>query len=171
MPDAYHIRIEKERLVFCAAHFITYNDDVCEPLHGHNYHVSAELHGPLEQNHYVVDFVAVQRILQQIVDELDHRVLLPTRHPTIHVESIGGEQGEVTARHGDLRWVFPRRDCVLLPMENTTAEMLARYVGGRLVDQMQSEMGCRPSRVRISVDECDGQWGVCDLDEEATGAS
>jgi 6-pyruvoyltetrahydropterin/6-carboxytetrahydropterin synthase len=36
VPDSYHIRIAKERHVFSAAHFITYDGDLCEPLHGHN---------------------------------------------------------------------------------------------------------------------------------------
>ena len=85
MPDSYHVRIEKDRLVFCAAHFITYNGDVCEPLHGHNYHVAAEVHGPLDENSYVVDFIALRDELQAIVDGLDHRMLLPTAHPTIRV--------------------------------------------------------------------------------------
>ena len=85
MNRSYHVRIEKERLVFSAAHFITYDGDVCEPLHGHNYHVAAEVHGPLDENHYVVDFIAVRDALQAAVDRLDHRMLLPTEHPTICV--------------------------------------------------------------------------------------
>ena len=43
MSELYHVKIEKERLVFSAAHFITYDGNTCEPLHGHNYHVAAEV--------------------------------------------------------------------------------------------------------------------------------
>src|SRR5215213_10362041 len=98
MSETYHVRIEKERLVFSAAHFITYGGDICERLHGHNYHVYAEVHGPLDENQYVIDFIALRDALQRIVDALDHRVLLPTGHPTIHVtEQPGGERSEVIA--------------------------------------------------------------------------
>jgi 6-pyruvoyltetrahydropterin/6-carboxytetrahydropterin synthase len=97
MPESYHIRIAKERLVFSAAHFITYDDDVCEPLHGHNYHVTAEVHGPLNENQYVVDFIAVRDALQVIVDSLDHHVLLPTEHPTIHVAEVESESTDEAA--------------------------------------------------------------------------
>jgi len=163
LSEIYHVRIEKERLVFSAAHFITYNGDVCEPLHGHNYHVAAEVHGQLDENQYVVDFIALRDALQTIVDELDHRMLLPTDHPTILVK----EQGkEVTVTHGERRWVFPREDCVLLSMVNTTAELLARYIGCRLLEALEQQTGQRPSQVRVEVDECDGQWGICDLHEE-----
>ena len=164
MSETYHVRIEKERLVFSAAHFITYSNknsgDICEPLHGHNYHVAAEIRGPLDENHYVIDFIALRDALQTIVDGLDHRMLLPTSHPTIDVK----EQGkEVTVTHGERRWVFPREDCVLLPVANTTAELLARYIGNLLSDALQQQTGQRPSQVKVAVDECDGQWGICEI--------
>ncbi len=156
MPETYHIRIAKERLVFSAAHFITFNGDECEPLHGHNYHVAAEIEGPIDENLYVVDFLAVRDALQDIVDELDHRVLLPTGHPTIRVVEQGEGEGEVLAQHGKRRWIFPRPDCVLLPVKNTTAEMLAQHIGQQLLACLMPP----PTRLQIAVDECDGQWGV-----------
>ncbi|MFP6753331.1 MAG: 6-carboxytetrahydropterin synthase, partial [Pirellulaceae bacterium] len=47
MADKFHVRLEKEQLIFSAAHFITFNDDTCERLHGHNYRVMAEVRGQL----------------------------------------------------------------------------------------------------------------------------
>jgi 6-pyruvoyltetrahydropterin/6-carboxytetrahydropterin synthase len=161
MTESYHVRIEKERLVFSAAHFITFAGDVCERLHGHNYRVAAEVHGPLDENQYVVDFIALRDALQRIVDALDHRVLLPTDHPTIDVaEQVAGEVSEVVAAHGQKRWTFPREDCVLLPVANTTAELLARYIGGELLEALSAAGAPTPERLRIAVDECEGQWGV-----------
>src|SRR6478752_5756851 len=100
----YSVRLDKEHHVFSAAHFITFNGDVCERLHGHNYRVAAELYGPLDENHYVIDFIAVRDTLKSLVDELDHRVLLPREHPLIRVTA--GEH-EVEARFRERRWVFP----------------------------------------------------------------
>ncbi len=161
MSESYHVRIHKERLVFSAAHFITYAGDVCEPIHGHNYHVYAEVYGPLDENHYVIDFISLRDALQKIVNALDHHVLLPTSHPTIHVaEHPGGEAGEVVATHGKRRWVFPRQDCVLLPMANTTAELLARYIATQLLESLGKTVAKSITRLEIGVDECDGQWGV-----------
>lgn len=160
MNESYHIRLAKERFVFSSAHFITYNDDVCEPLHGHNYHVTAKIHGPLDENYYVVDFIAVRDALQKIVDALDHRMLLPTLHPTIRVTE---KDHEVTVTHEDRRWVFPRQDCVLLPVANTTAELLARHIATLLWEFLFKHTEANPSRVAVAVDECDGQWGVCTL--------
>ena len=52
-------------------------------------------------------------------------MLLPTEHKTITVLPA---DNEVTVTHGQKRWVFPREDCVLLPLANTTAELLARQL-------------------------------------------
>jgi len=161
VTEQYHVKIEKERLVFSAAHFITYEGDTCEPLHGHNYHVTAEVRGPLDENQYVIDFIALRDALQTIVDGLDHRMLLPTEHPKISVNKNGPE---IEVRHDVKRWIFPTQDCVLLPMANTTAELLARHIGLQLFEDLENRLQHRPTNISIGVDECDGQWGICELD-------
>lgn len=153
MLDRFHVRLTKDYLVFSAAHFITYNGNICERLHGHNYRVAAEVFGPLDENHYVVDFIALRDTLRSIVAELDHRVLLPTDHRQIKVTA---DDRSVEAVFEDRRWVFPRGDCVLLPVPNTTAEMLAQYIARRLLDDLATV----PERVRVEVDECEGQSAV-----------
>jgi 6-pyruvoyltetrahydropterin/6-carboxytetrahydropterin synthase len=156
----YHVRISKDYLVFSAGHFITYNGDVCERLHGHNYRVAAEVHGPLDENQYVIDFIALRDTLRAIVDELDHHMLLPTAHPLIRVTA---DDQEVEARFRERRWVFPRQDCILLPVANTTSELLARYIAERLAGDLQARVGERPAHVRVEVDECFGNIAVCEL--------
>jgi 6-pyruvoyltetrahydropterin/6-carboxytetrahydropterin synthase len=100
--------------------------------------------------------------LKSIVDELDHHVLLPTDHPAITVQA---DDRSVEARFEDRRWLFPRGDCVLLPVANTTAELLARYIGRRLRDDLAARIGIRPNVLRVEVDECNGQMAVCELRE------
>lgn len=156
MPEAYHVRLLKEAFTFSAGHFITFGDGVCERLHGHNYAVSVEWAGRLDHNHYVVDFIALRDALAAITRELDHYVLLPTSHPQIVVREEGAE---VTARFEDRRWVFPKGDCRLLPVANTTAELLAGLIGRRLMEAMTGAGVERPERLTVRVDECQGQQG------------
>jgi 6-pyruvoyltetrahydropterin/6-carboxytetrahydropterin synthase len=163
MPEKYHVRVDKDYLVFSAAHFITFNGKICERLHGHNYRVAVEVEGTLDENHYVIDFIALRDALRAIVAELDHYVLLPTGHPTIKFVA-GDKQVEVTFE--DRRWIFPRGDCKLLPVENTTTELLARYIGRRLIDDLTALTGKRPQVLRIELDECYGQSATCELGEE-----
>src|SRR5262245_4873476 len=118
--ETYVVRVSKDYLVFCSAHFITYNGDTCERLHGHNYRATAEVEGPLDDTHYVFDFIALKDLMRRITDELDHRVLLPTTSNRIRVQA---SEERVVARFEDREWQFPREDCVLLPIPNTTAEL------------------------------------------------
>jgi 6-pyruvoyltetrahydropterin/6-carboxytetrahydropterin synthase len=153
--ESYRVRIAKDELVFSAGHFITFAGGECERLHGHNYRVAAEVQGPLDENHYVVDFVALRDTLRTILGELDHKMLLPSQHPRIRVVADGKE---VTVTFANRRWIFPRCDCVLLPVANTTAELLARFIGLRLQDELAKQTGARLSGIRVEVDECFGQW-------------
>lgn len=160
MSESYHVRVTKDYLVFSAAHFITFNGNVCERLHGHNYRVAAEVFGPLDENHYVIDFIALRDELKKIVDELDHHVLLPTDHPAIRVVAT---VKSVTATFEDRRWEFPRGDCILLPVANTTAELVGRHIGHRLLAALEARCGFRPQRLRVELDECHGQMAVCEI--------
>jgi 6-pyruvoyltetrahydropterin/6-carboxytetrahydropterin synthase len=164
MPKRFSIRVTKDHLVFSAAHFITFAGNVCERLHGHNWRVAVSLDGPLDENRYVFDFIALRDALQGIVNELDHRVLLPTRHPAI---SVSEENDEVVARFESRRWVFPREDCVLLPVENTTAELIADWIGCRLLETLSPEDRQRLETMRVEVEENFGQWGIvaADIDD------
>ena len=49
MSESFSVRIAKAEHVFSAAHFITFGGQ-CERLHGHNYHVAAEIVGPLDED-------------------------------------------------------------------------------------------------------------------------
>jgi 6-pyruvoyltetrahydropterin/6-carboxytetrahydropterin synthase len=154
MSERYKVRVTKDHLVFCSGHFISYEGDRCERLHGHNYRTAVEVEGELDENYYVFDFIALKHRTKAITDELDHRMMLATRNPHIAVEE--GPQG-VSVRYRDRRWLFPRDDCVLLPIENTTAELLARYIAHRLVEELRKHHHFTPELLRVEVEENIGQ--------------
>ena len=160
MSEHYAVRISNDSLVFSAAHFITLAGGVCEEMHGHDFQVAAEVRGPLDENRYVVDFIALQKAIKTVLGELDHRVLLPTEHPLIRVSE---NEREVEARFEDRRWVLPRRDCALLPIANTTSELLARHVGIRLNQELRTAYDVRHEVIRIEVHESSGQCAICEL--------
>ena len=69
----------------------------------------------------------------------------------------------------DRRWVFPLGDCVLLPVANTTTELLARHVADRLACDLAARLGRRPERITIEIDDCFGHVAVCELDPVGRG--
>lgn len=116
----FEASVTKDSLVFSAAHFITFNGNVCERLHGHNWRLNVTVVGSLDENSYVFDFIAFRDSAMEIVAELDHRVLLPARHHCISVTSISDGR-EVQAVFEERRWIFPVEDCVALPVANTNS--------------------------------------------------
>lgn len=156
MIENFEVLVTKDTLVFSAAHFITFEGNRCEPIHGHNYRVKVEVAGPLDENDYVFDFIALRDLTQQITASLDHRVLLPTESQKILVQDVGSQ---VEARFEQKLWSFPREDCVLLPIRNTTAELLARWIGEELHRRLRETQRPVPRVTRVSVEENFGQWG------------
>jgi 6-pyruvoyltetrahydropterin/6-carboxytetrahydropterin synthase len=149
----YRVRIEKDYTVFSAGHFITYDGHECEPLHGHNYQAAAAFEGALDENAYVFDFTRLKRALRTVVDRLDHRMLLPTQSALIRVTQTGEE---IEAAYRGKRYVFPASDVILLPVPNTTAEMLARWIS----QEIRREIGPLPpglTAIEVEVDESSGQ--------------
>ncbi len=155
MPVArYKVRVTKDELVFCSGHFITYNGDECERIHGHNYRVAVEVEDDLDVNHYVFDFIALRDLTRSLVAELDHRMLLPAESPLIRLEDDGPN---VRARHRDRFWSFPRDECALLPVANTTAELLGHYLAHRLLAEFPGRGLAAPRVLRVEVEESFGQ--------------
>jgi len=152
--ERFKVRVIKDQLVFCCGHFISYHGHQCERLHGHNYRASVEVEGNLQEDYYVFDFIALKHRTKEITDELDHHVLLATRNPVITVEETATS---VRVTYREKEWVFPRGDCVLLPIENTTAELLARYIANRLVEVLRHEEKFVPEVLRVEVEEAPGQ--------------
>ena len=153
----YTVRLNKDYLVFSSAHFITFAGNICERIHGHNYGLEIEVEGPLDENSYVIDFIALRDAAKEVVDKLDHHVLLPTQHDAIKVTS---DADEVTATFEDRRWVFPKEDCVLLDIPNTTAEKLAEHIANQLTAKLGLGTKIPFTRFSVAVDENRGQWGI-----------
>jgi 6-pyruvoyltetrahydropterin/6-carboxytetrahydropterin synthase len=93
--------------------------------------------------------------MKRLTDELDHRVLLPTENPKLLVQRTADR---VTVRFdGAERYAFPAGDCVLLPIPNTTVEMLAQYLTRRLRDELTSGAAVRIHAIELTVEENFGQ--------------
>src|SRR5437660_12824337 len=103
MTERYQVRVSKDYLVFCAGHFISYEGDKCERLHGHNYRATVEVESELDANHYVFDFIALKHRNKAITVELDHRMMLPTQNPY-----IAAQEGprSVRVRYREREWVI-----------------------------------------------------------------
>ena len=158
--ERYTVRVGKDNLLFSAAHFISYDGHQCERLHGHNYRAAVEVEAPLTPDFYVFDFLALKDRAKEITDALDHHMLLATENPVIRVEP---DPARVRVTYKDREWVFPSGDCVLLPIENTTAELLARHIAMKLIDVLRDRHHFAPARLGVEVEENVGQSATIEL--------
>ncbi|MGI9178841.1 MAG: 6-pyruvoyl trahydropterin synthase family protein [Pirellulales bacterium] len=163
MNETYEVRLRKAVHVFSAGHFITLSDDLCEPVHGHNWTVGVDVEGQPDAHGMVVDFIALRDAVTTILGRLDHTMLLPTENRWLNVTTAVGPHGHAETTvvfKGRRRWVFPADECVLLPAANTTAEWIARWIGTELTSALAARGIVLPGILRISVDECLGQSAV-----------
>ena len=163
MTEHYEVRLRKAVHVFSAGHFITLTDELCEPVHGHNWTVGVDVEGAPDAHGMVVDFLALRDAVTAVLARLDHKMLLPAANPLLTVLTapgpLGGAETTVTFRDRR-RWVFPAEECLLLPGGNTTAEWLARWIGLETTSTLAAAGHVIRGGVRVSVDECLGQSAV-----------
>jgi 6-pyruvoyltetrahydropterin/6-carboxytetrahydropterin synthase len=152
--EQFDVFVGKEYLKFNAAHFIAF-PGFRERLHGHNYHVAVRLIGELGPDGYVLDFGVVKRATKKVCEELDEFTILPAASDCLRIVE-SGDAVDVTYEDGS-HFVFPRGDVVLLPIVHSSAEELARYVAGRVREELLAA-GARPwTRLEVSVSESSGQ--------------
>ena len=150
-----HVTVQGVRLRFAAAHMATLGDDL-EPLHGHNYIVRCRVEGDLTADRWVIDFSVLKTAVREACEVLDHHFLLQARSPHL-TSTLEGSTWVV--RFGEREYRFPASDVVALPIENTTAELIAEWIADRVEDALQARGHTNITRIAIDVQEMPGQSG------------
>jgi len=152
----FQVSVSKDNHVFAAAHFITFPGHRCETLHGHNYRTRVMVEGGLDpEAHFVLDFAELKHLMKRLTDEIDHKVLLPLQSTKVQVREEG--ENVAVAVNGKPRYVFPKGDCALLPVPNTTVEMLAQYLAGRVRSELTASPGVELRAIEVEIEENVGQ--------------
>jgi 6-pyruvoyltetrahydropterin/6-carboxytetrahydropterin synthase len=151
----YKVVVERNTLRFAAAHFAT-GGGACERLHGHNYDVTVEIEGELTDDGWVIDFAVLKSLTRELCLELDHKFILQRDSKALQIEE--GE-GTWNVRFLERGWVFPTSDVVALPIENSTAEQLARWFAGRLHTALATRGATKLASITVGVEEMPGQTG------------
>ncbi len=156
MNGQFRVQVSKDYLVFASAHFITFRGHQCESLHGHNYRVGISVAGSLDdESFFVVDFSVLKKIVRKLVDQIDHKVLLPTENTKLGYREVGDMLH--VDYFGKPTYVFPRSDCALLPIQNSTAEMLAEWLAVNTKKELEKEGLRHLTEMELEVEENFGQ--------------
>lgn len=160
----YRIVLAKEDFKFACAHFTIFGDGRAELLHGHNYQVQVELSGSsLDEEGLLVDIDLFKKALRGLCARLDSRTLLPADSPRLQWTRDGGDGGDgggggdngsIEVRFGTRGYRLPAEDALLLPLVNTSIELLARMVWEEMAPHLR---GSRVEHLAVAVEETAGQ--------------
>jgi len=152
---SFGIRVYKQYCNFASAHFLIFEKEGREPLHGHNYRVSFEGKSPIFfHSQMIFDFLDIKPLLRQICEELNHKILLPKENKNLRFIEKDA-QLEVFCR-GDF-FSFPKKDCLLLPLENISAECLAEMLHFQLKEEVSKKFNFWFKYALLEVEETVGQ--------------
>ncbi len=137
----FKIHVSKEHHKFSAAHFTIFEDTIPEKLHGHNYYVSLDIECRESQNGLTIEFRVLKKILNTLCNELDEKILLPGDSPYLKI-SKQHEDFEVVFSKDEFtkRYLFPVNEVEIIPVENITVEMLAKYLCEIYIKRIQGEL-------------------------------
>ena len=160
------VTVEGVRLRFAAAHMATLGDEL-EPLHGHNYSVRCRVEGALTADRWVIDFSVLKRLVREACERLDHRFLLQRDSTLIEIE----ERADAwLVRFGEREYRFPTADVAVLPIENSTAELLAQWLCETVAAALAAAGAGNLTHIAVEVEEMPGQSGSYERDLPGTSS-
>jgi 6-pyruvoyltetrahydropterin/6-carboxytetrahydropterin synthase len=139
----------KAKICFSSAHLLP-GHVKCSFLHGHTYAIHIRVYGEKNNQGYIIDFSEIKNVVKQIADCLDHKILIANGNSCFCIK-----ENEVIVSFDDKKFVFPLSNCVVLPIDNVTAENLAEYVFSQVIKKLH--LPSNVSAVEIGVDEGVGQ--------------
>ena len=107
-----------------------------ERLHGHNYFVELALELADVSFERVVDFGPLKKVMSALCAEWKERTIVATENPMTRIvrDESGGELEFTVCGK---RYVIPREDALLLPIDNATVERLAEHLSGLIIERLQ----------------------------------
>ena len=149
----YKVRIYREDFNFSAGHISIFQNDL-ETLHGHNYRVSVGLSGKLDDDFILIDFRYIKKLLKNICNNLNHRILVPVLNSKIVIterDSIA----KIATTLNNTQFELPANNILCLQLPNISSEMLAYYIFNEIKKDLRDEE--RIEKLLVEIEESNGQ--------------
>lgn len=154
--DGWHAKLR-----FSACHLIP-DHPKCGRLHGHTYAVSVRIEGS-QAGQFIIDFEDIKRIVIEICERLDHRILLAKYDPRLKITE---DEGYYTVEliKSCKHYVLPVDDVKLLPIPSVSAEDLCKYFLSEISTAIRSNgFADNITALHVRVDEGIGQGAGCNI--------
>jgi 6-pyruvoyltetrahydropterin/6-carboxytetrahydropterin synthase len=144
---------------FSCAHMTVFPDGTKERLHGHNYTIGLRLEVERVELAAMIPFAPVKAAIGDLCRAWKEHVLLASENPYF---SLIRDDSELEITLCGERYVFPRGDVLLLPIDNISVEALASHVASLLRDELTA-LGARAIALQVTIEESPGQGASCTL--------
>lgn len=105
-----------------------------ERLHGHNYYVSVRVDLSDISFANLVEFAPIKTEVARLCAEWKEHTLLAENNP--HYRLVRDADGEIEFTLCGMRYVLPRADVLLLPIDNIAVEALSAHIAELLEDRL-----------------------------------
>jgi 6-pyruvoyltetrahydropterin/6-carboxytetrahydropterin synthase len=161
-PVARHrILIAREQYKFSCAHMTVFPDGTKERLHGHNYTIALAIDVERIELSAMIPFTPIKAALGELCAAWKERVLIAARNP--HLVIARDDRELEFTLCGD-RYVLPRGDALLLPIDNISVEALSAHVAEILRDKIAKLATGNARSLEVTVSEHTGQGASCTVE-------
>ena len=171
----YSILLDGKDLTFTARHFITLSlpekGITVEPVHEHEFRVTAQIRGSLNDEGLLIDFHTAQALLKEILGECRGKYFLASRQRGVRFVNDSGHyrfwsSDESAGKCGVIAAV-PHSEGILLDAVNASAETIALYLAqtyyGKLADSGLIAPDPNERLLTVTLEEYPGMKAVVTL--------
>lgn len=162
MKKTTSLHLSKQNFKFSSAHFLIFNQNSAEMLHGHNYQVKVGIVSPessvTDFDHegkvgYVVDFNILKKYIKSKLDIWDEHVLLPKLHPDMK-SNLSKDKKNYEIHFRDRFYSLPVNETIWLETTNTSVEQLSYLLALDFIAEFK-KYGIQ--KIKVEVEETRGQ--------------
>ena len=150
----HRIVIAREQYKFSCAHMTVFPDGTKERLHGHNYTLGIAIELDSVALPDMLPFSMIKSALGELCSAWKERVLIAARNPHL---TIARDDSELEFTLCGERYVLPRGDALILPIDNISVEALAAHCAELLRTKLAAVLGPNATRLEVTVEESPGQ--------------
>lgn len=156
----HRILIARAEHKFSCAHMTVFADGTKERLHGHNYTIAVGIEVDRIELASMIPFAPIKAAIAELCRTWKEHVLLAARNP--HLALIRDDRELEFTLCGE-RYVLPRHDALLLPIDNISVEALAAHVAALLREQLVALDAPQARALEVTIEESPGQGASCTL--------
>jgi 6-pyruvoyltetrahydropterin/6-carboxytetrahydropterin synthase len=153
----HRISIAREQYKFSCAHMTVFADGSKERLHGHNYTIAVDVDVDRIDLASMLPFAPIKAALAELCANWKEHVLVATKNPFFELLR---DEHELEFRLCGDRYVMPRQDALLLPIDNISVEALAAHIADLLSPRLRNTTA---RTLTVTVEESPGQGASSEL--------